>query len=90
MNVDLDSVVNVKLTEEGKKLVLNFYIEMFYYSPFNPKEELALKRNINGTYKFTFVEFMQIFGGYGSNIKNYFESIDIISKKRNSHIRILK
>ena len=90
MKVDLSSIINVKLTEDGKKLALYFYTEIFQFTSINPKEELAIKRNGNGTYTFTFTEFMQIFGGYSPNIMNYFESIDIVSEKKNSHIKLLK
>ena len=91
MNVDSSSVVNVKLTERGKNIAIYFYSEVFQFTNVNPKQELALKRNTDGSYSFNFSEFMQIFGGFNAfNMMDYFVDVDIISNKKNSYIRVIK
>ena len=90
MKIDLKSIVNVKLTDYGKNVALYFYCQ-FKLTLVDAKKMLATKRNADGTYSFSFAEFMKTFGGFNSrNVLECFESIEIVPEKKESYIKILK
>ena len=84
MRLDLNSIINVELTEYGEKELFDYYYLIKGYSVREIYELINKRLNDNGTYKFTLLEFVKIFGD--NNIANVYGCIDSInvdeSKKR--------
>ena len=90
MKIDLNGIIKVRLTEEGKKVALSFFSQVTF-SLAEAKIELAKRWNADGTYCFDFTDFMRTFGGFNAlEVIECFDSVEIISGKKNNHIRLLK
>ena len=78
MKIDLDSILNVELTEYGKEVALSYYYLDKGYSVSDSQEILNKKRSNGEAYSFTLLEFIKIFGdGNTTSINSCTKSIDV-------------
>ena len=82
MKMNLNSILNVELTEYGKEVAIAFYYLDMGYSVSEAQQLLNKKGIGNDMYSFTLLEFMKVFGNNITNVTGCMKDIDVLENKK--------